>query len=114
MAEIPLLNLDKGGALVGEPPRPNAATTDVMLISHGWNEQAGDAIQHYQDLVTPLQDILSQNAARWQGRKVEYVGVIWPSAKYADDLTIVDMQMDAGRKRSIPLCQWGTVSILRT
>ena len=95
MAEIPLLNFDKDGALVGELPRPNAATTDVVLISHGWNEQAADAIQHYQDLVTPLQDILSQNAARWQGRKVEYFGVIWPSAKYADDLTIVDMQMDA-------------------
>jgi hypothetical protein len=38
--------------------------------------------------------ILSQNAALWQGYAVAYFGVIWPAAKYADDLTVINMGAD--------------------
>jgi hypothetical protein len=34
--------------------------------------------------------------AQWQGHTVAYLGVIWPSAKYADDLTAINMRTDVG------------------
>jgi hypothetical protein len=33
---------------------------------------------------------------QWQGHTVAYFGVIWPSSKYADDLTVINMRADAG------------------
>jgi hypothetical protein len=35
------------------------------------------------------------NRPQWQGRAA-YFGVIWPSAKYADDLTVMNMRLEAG------------------
>ena len=36
------------------------------------------------------------NKTQWQGHAVAYFGVIWPSSKYADDLTVINMRADAG------------------
>jgi hypothetical protein len=60
--------------------------------SHGWNDGPASALGHYQDLVGPLEVILSQNKTQWQGHTVAYFGVIWPSSKYADDLTVINMR----------------------
>ena len=92
MANITILSFDKDGMLEGPLPVPE--TTHVVLIAHGWNEIREDACDHYQHLVDPLEAILSQNAAQWQGHTVAYFGVIWPAAKYADDLTVINMQAD--------------------
>lgn len=92
MADIPPLNFDKDGKLVGEPPHLGPEITDVVLIAHGWNEKPEDARDHYQHLVDPLEEILSQNKAQLQGRSVAYFGVIWPAAKFTDDLTVINMQ----------------------
>jgi len=35
MADITILNFDKDGVLVGEPPVVAPKTTDVVLIAHG-------------------------------------------------------------------------------
>jgi hypothetical protein len=96
MADIPRLDFDKDGKLVGRLPVLGPEVTDVVLISHGWNEGAESALGHYQELVGPLELILSQYKAQWQGRTAAYFGVIWPSAKYADDLTVINMRADIG------------------
>jgi len=96
MADITILNFDKDGALAGELPVLGPNVTDVVLIVHGWNEGPESALIHYQDLIGPLDAILSNNAARRQGHTVAYFGVIWPSAKYADDLTVIGMRADVG------------------
>ena len=84
------------GALPRRAPVVEPGVTDVVLIAHGWNEASDIAQGHYQDLVNPLEEILSQNGAQGQGRTVAYFGVIWPSSKYADDLTVLNMRADAG------------------
>ena len=94
MANITILSLDKDGMLEGPLPVVGPEITDVVLIAHGWNETPEGARDHYQHLVDPLEAILSQNTAQWQGHTVAYFGVIWPSAKYADDLTVINMRAD--------------------
>jgi hypothetical protein len=94
MANITTLSFDKDGGLEGQLPVIGPEITDVVLIAHGWNETPEGARGHYQNLVDPLEEILSQNNAQWQGHKVAYFGVIWPSAKYADDLTVISMRAD--------------------
>lgn len=89
MADITLLKFDKDGKLVGEPPQLGPEVTDLVLIAHGWTEAEDSAREHYRELVDPLESILSENRAQWQGRSVAYFGVIWPAAKYADDLTVI-------------------------
>ena len=94
MSDITDLNFDKDGELVGRPPVVAPEITDVVLIAHGWNEGAEGALGHYRDLVGPLELILSQYRTHWQGHTAAYFGVIWPSAKYADDLTVINMRAD--------------------
>jgi hypothetical protein len=94
MANITILSFDKDGMLEGPLPVVGPQITDVVLIAHGWNETPEGARDHYQHLVDPLEPILSQNTAQWQGHTVAYFGVIWPSAKYADDLTVINMRAD--------------------
>src|SRR5437868_5344627 len=89
MADIAPLNFNKDGKLLGEPPQLGPELTDLVLIAHGWTEAADTALQHYRELVDPLEAILSENRAQWQGRSAAYFGVIWPAAKYADDLTVI-------------------------
>jgi hypothetical protein len=94
MANITTLSFDKDGGLEGQLPVIGPEITVVVLIAHGWNETPEGTLGHYQNLVDPLEEILSQNNAQWQGHKVAYFGVIWPSAKYADDLTVINMRAD--------------------
>jgi hypothetical protein len=96
MADITILNFDKDGALVGELPVVGPEITDVVLLAHGWNEGPEIAKGHYRDLVGSLEVILSRNRAQWQGHTAAYFGVIWPSAKYADDLTVNNMLAELG------------------
>ena len=95
MADITILDFDKEGALQGQLV-VSSEITDVVLIAHGWDEGPVIARGHYQDLVNPLEVILSQNNTQWQGHTVAYFGVIWPSSEYADDLTVIKMRADAG------------------
>jgi hypothetical protein len=96
MADITILNFDKDGVLVGELQDVRPEITDVVLIAHGWSEGQESALGHHRDLVGPLEVILSHNRAQWQGHTVAYFGVIWPSDKYADDLTVINMRAEVG------------------
>jgi hypothetical protein len=104
MANITILSFDKDGMLEGPLPVVGPEITDVVLIAHGWNETPEGARDHYQHVVDPLEAILSQNTARWQGHMVAYFGVIWPSAKYADD-----RDQHASRLPRSPAARWNYI-----
>ncbi len=64
-----------------------AQTTDLLVISHGWNNDIADARQLYQHLV-PLIAAEVVKRPDLTSRKFAVLGVLWPSKKFADaDLT---------------------------
>src|ERR1700749_4929848 len=59
--------------------------TDLIVLSHGWNNDMQEAKELYQELLT--------NMSRWvakgsfpalKDRKFAVMGVLWPSKKFAD------------------------------
>ena len=73
---------DKDGAALNkqEVTLP-AGTTDVVVVSHGWNNTDEQAERLYTDLFTSFAAVASDQL---QKRKIAIVGVIWPSKKFTD------------------------------
>lgn len=58
-------------------------TTDLALISHGWNNDINDARKLYSDFFAAMAQVQkSQNIA--QDRKFAVGAIFWPSKKFAD------------------------------
>jgi hypothetical protein len=60
--------------------------TDLIVLSHGWNNdmaEAHDLYQRFLGCVRPLLDD-SQNPLGLAGRSFAVMGVLWPSKKFAD------------------------------
>jgi hypothetical protein len=59
--------------------------TDVALISHGWNNDIGEARLLYANFFAALRSVLT---ADWQipqgSRRLAVIGIFWPSKKFAD------------------------------
>ena len=93
IAGIPFVeaNFDKNGNLQNGVVLP-AGTTDVLIISHGWNNNKVDAQKLY--------DAFFGNFAELKGnfdlasRKLAIVGIFWPSKKF-DDLAFKVGQSNA-------------------
>jgi predicted alpha/beta hydrolase family esterase len=56
-------------------------TTDVIVASHGWNNDQQQAEQFYTDLFTNFAAVASDQL---QNKKIAIVGVIWPSKRFTD------------------------------
>jgi len=56
-------------------------TTDVIVASHGWNNDEEQAEQLYTALFTNFAAVASDQL---QNKKIAIVGVIWPSKKFTD------------------------------
>ncbi len=90
IAGLPLLPLafDRQQRLV-EPEQVDAVrdhlaraeSTDLLVLSHGWNNDAADALQLYRQLLT---NIGEQARGPWDDREVAVVAVFWPSKRFAD------------------------------
>jgi hypothetical protein len=84
IAGIPYVaaRFDKDGAALNkqEVTLP-AGTTDVVVVSHGWNNTDEQAERLYTDLFTSFAAVASDQL---QKRKIAIVGVIWPSKKFTD------------------------------
>jgi hypothetical protein len=84
IAGIPYVaaRFDKDGAVLNkqEIVLPDG-TTDVIVVSHGWNNTEEQADQLYTDLFTNFSAVASDQL---QNKKVAIVGVIWPSKKFTD------------------------------
>ena len=62
-----------------------AGTTDLFVMSHGWNNSAGEARDLYRGFFTSFSQVKPANLA---SRRCAIVGVIWPSKKF-DELVAV-------------------------
>jgi hypothetical protein len=59
------------------------STTDLVLISHGWNNDMDEARQLYADFFTAMASVQNtQNVAR--DRSFAIAAVLWPSKRFAD------------------------------
>jgi hypothetical protein len=62
---------------------PGSATTDLVLISHGWNNDISEARQLYADFFAAMASVQkSQNVAL--DRKFAIGAIFWPSKRFAD------------------------------
>ena len=93
IAGIPytVAEFDKDGALKTNVAVP-AGTTDVIIMSHGWNNNRADAESLYQALFTSFAPL----AADLAGRKLAIVGVIWPSKRF-DELVTATASSDGAQ-----------------
>jgi hypothetical protein len=60
----------------------DAAVTDLLVVSHGWNNDLAEAFALYQELVG---NVASRSRGPWDGRAVAVVGVFWPSKRFTDE-----------------------------
>lgn len=59
--------------------------SDLLVLSHGWNNDLREARQLYRDLASSLRSVLDSGAAAGlANRKIAIAGVLWPSKKFAD------------------------------
>jgi predicted alpha/beta hydrolase family esterase len=93
IAGIPFVeaNFDKDGNLQNVVDLP-FATTDVFIMSHGWNNNKSDAQKLYDGSFGNFADL--QKKFDFTGRQLGIVGVFWPSKKF-DDLTFQVGQSNA-------------------
>jgi hypothetical protein len=59
----------------------DGAVTDLLVVSHGWNNDAADALTLYQKLLT---NVGRRAQGRWDDREVAVLAVFWPSKRFAD------------------------------
>ncbi|MGH6944709.1 MAG: hypothetical protein ACREH6_10880 [Geminicoccaceae bacterium] len=59
---------------------------DLVVVSHGWNNDMADARTLYRALFEQVRGALDAGAAPGlAGRRIAVLGVLWPSKKFADD-----------------------------
>ena len=71
---------DKDGNPLARPTVP-AGTTDLIVISHGWNNNRSEAEALYRKLFENFAKVTAADD-EIQRRKIAIVGVIWPSKKF--------------------------------
>jgi hypothetical protein len=60
-------------------------TTDLVVISHGWNNDMAEAQELYARFFANAAAVLLDRAvSHWGDRKLAVIGVLWPSKKFAD------------------------------
>ncbi len=84
IASIPYVaaRFDKDGAALNKQDVTlPGGTTDVIVISHGWNNTEEQADRLYADLFTNFAAVAPDQL---QKKKIAIVGVIWPSKKFTE------------------------------
>jgi hypothetical protein len=72
-------------------------TTDLFVISHGWNNDMDDARDLYTRFFESMREVLDSEAVAGIGkRKFAIMAVLWPSAKFADKELIASGAASAG------------------
>ncbi|MBA2622489.1 MAG: hypothetical protein H0U88_02545, partial [Chthoniobacterales bacterium] len=82
IAQIPYVaaHFDKNGAALNQVTVP-AGTTDVFVVSHGWNNDDAAAEKLYLELFENFAKVAPDLLRK---RKFAIIGVIWPSKKFTD------------------------------
>ena len=71
----------EGAALNKQEVKLPDGTTDVIVVSHGWNNTQEQAEEFYTTLFTNFATVASDQL---QNKKMAIVGVIWPSKRFTD------------------------------
>jgi hypothetical protein len=71
--------IEQLGALMGA-----GKVTDLLVISHGWNNDMAEARALYDHFFARTREVLDTLPAL-QARKFAVLGVLWPSKKFADE-----------------------------
>ena len=74
-------NQDEVGKLLGE--LPGRDLTDLFVFAHGWNSDRRQARRLYDLYFGQVPGLLSRGGA--QGVKAGWLGVVWPSKRWADE-----------------------------
>ena len=61
----------------------DAGITDLLLLTHGWNNTADDARGLFRAVAASLRAVANQGHGLPAGRSLGIVGVIWPSQQFA-------------------------------
>jgi hypothetical protein len=59
--------------------------TDLVVISHGWNNHKQEARDLYEGLFDSVRAVSVSGAVDLGARKIGVVGVVWPSKKFTDE-----------------------------
>lgn len=76
---------DKEGKPLTQPTVP-AGSTDLIVVSHGWNNDRDEAEALYRKLFENFVDVTANDPAI-KGRKIAIIGVIWPSKRFDEFMT---------------------------
>jgi predicted alpha/beta hydrolase family esterase len=82
------VHFDKSGKRLDAAAVP-AGTTDLVVVSHGWNNDEREAEALYTKLFSNLADVTRGDVA-FGARKLAIVGVIWPSKRFDELMTHVE------------------------
>ena len=95
------VKFDKDGKRQNTPDVP-AGTTDLIVVSHGWNNTEAAAQELYKKLFGNFSNQIKNDPA-YKDRKVAIVGVIWPAKKFDDLMTQLSGSAgrDAGGAKSL-------------
>ena len=64
----------------------NGPYTDLIVMAHGWNNEAREARDLYKQLASSMRDVLRQDRIpALRNRKIALAGVLWPSKKFAEE-----------------------------
>jgi hypothetical protein len=75
-----LVHFDKNGKALDPLVLPEG-TTDLFVVSHGWNNSQEEAEKLYKELFTNFAAVAPANLL---SRKLAIIGIIWPSKKFTD------------------------------
>lgn len=85
------LEFDRAGKPVSAAALPalaaslaSAQITDLLVMSHGWNNDMAEARTLYADWLKSARQVIDQGAVTLGNRKVAFLGVLWPSKRFAD------------------------------
>jgi hypothetical protein len=77
------VDADERKTAVGLPAHVGA--TDVLVISHGWNNDMAEAQALYANLAASMRGVLDNSApASYADRTLAIIGVLWPSKRFAE------------------------------
>ncbi|MDQ2695016.1 MAG: alpha/beta fold hydrolase [Pseudomonadota bacterium] len=93
IANLPFFEIefDKDGKLHTPQPLAEAirflkdnAVTDLLVFSHGWNNDIADARDLYKGFFTQAAGLIQGNKVSLGNRKFALLGLYWPSKKFTD------------------------------
>lgn len=73
-----------------------STTTDLVVLSHGWNNNMAEALALYTTLLRNLRRRLDARGAAAGGRQLAVLGIYWPSKKFGEASLRPDADPEGG------------------